>query len=166
MFSKTIIFVSVVSLRFQNCRDLHAFLGVKFSSRILLRVKELTFCNSGVIVNALVNSHVDSLAMFIQFKVLPVIGFSSNRFPSQVIMSGLKSDCRGFNPICVQLRFDNDRLFLLVLDEGGNAKEGEEKKEEKNLENCLGDESKVELHIINNVLIQTVFSLSVKGKSC
>ena len=117
-------------------------------------------------MNPLVNSHVDSLALFIQFKVLPVIGFSSNGFPSQVIMSGLKSDCRSFNPICVQLRFDNDRLFLLVLGEGGDAKEGEENKEENNLENCLRDESKVELHIINNVLIQTGFNLSFKGKSC
>ena len=104
-------------------------------------------------MNALVNSHVDSLAMFIQFKVLPVIGFASDGFPSQVIVSGLKSDCRSFNPICVQLRFDNDRLFLLVLGEGGDAKEGEKQKEENNLENCLRDESKVELHITNNARI-------------
>ena len=46
MFSKTIIFVSLVSLRSQNCRNLRAFLGVKFSSRVLLRVKELIFRNS------------------------------------------------------------------------------------------------------------------------
>ena len=46
MLSKTIIFVSLVSLRSQNCRDLRAFLGVKFSSRVLPRVKELTFRNS------------------------------------------------------------------------------------------------------------------------
>ena len=30
----------------QNCRDLRAFLGVKFSSRVFLCVKELTFRNS------------------------------------------------------------------------------------------------------------------------
>ena len=41
-----IIFVSLVSLRSQNCRNLRAFLGVKFSSRVLHRVKELTFRNS------------------------------------------------------------------------------------------------------------------------
>ena len=46
MLSKKVIFVSLVSLRSQNCRDLRDFLGVKFSSRVLLRVKELTFCNS------------------------------------------------------------------------------------------------------------------------
>ena len=46
MFSKTIIFVSLVSLRSQNCSDLRAFLGVKSSSRILFCVKELTFRNS------------------------------------------------------------------------------------------------------------------------
>ena len=31
----------------QNCRNLRAFLGVKFGSTVLLRVKELPFCNSG-----------------------------------------------------------------------------------------------------------------------
>ena len=41
-----VTFVSLVSLRSQNCRDLRAFLGVKFSSRGLLRVKQLTFRKS------------------------------------------------------------------------------------------------------------------------
>ena len=31
----------------QNCRNLRTFLRVKFGSTVLLRVKELTFCNSG-----------------------------------------------------------------------------------------------------------------------
>ena len=31
----------------QNCRNLRAFLRVKFGSTVLLRVKELPFCNSG-----------------------------------------------------------------------------------------------------------------------
>ena len=46
MFSKTIIFASLVSPRSQNCCDLRAFLGVKFSSRVLHRVKLLTSRNS------------------------------------------------------------------------------------------------------------------------
>ena len=32
---------------YQNCRDLRAFIGVKFGLKIFLRVKDLTFCNSG-----------------------------------------------------------------------------------------------------------------------
>ena len=50
MFSKSVLFVSFVRCKYQNCRDLRAFLGVKFSSRGLLRVKELTFRNSAKIM--------------------------------------------------------------------------------------------------------------------
>ena len=39
-------FVHFICLMCQNCCYLRAFLGVKFSSRILLCVKELTFRNS------------------------------------------------------------------------------------------------------------------------
>ena len=46
MFTKTILFAHFILLRCQNCRYLRASLGVKISSRILLRVKELTFRNS------------------------------------------------------------------------------------------------------------------------
>ena len=45
----------LVSLRSQNCCDLRAFLGVKFSSRVFLRVKELTFRNSACL---LLNFHI------------------------------------------------------------------------------------------------------------
>ena len=36
-----------VGLKCQKCRDLHAFLGVKSGLLILVRVKDLTFSNSG-----------------------------------------------------------------------------------------------------------------------
>ena len=38
--------VRCVQFKYLNGRDLRAFLGVKFSSRVLPRVKELTFRNS------------------------------------------------------------------------------------------------------------------------
>ena len=44
---KTILFVSFVWLKYQNGCNLRGFLGVKFCSRVLLRVRELTFRNSG-----------------------------------------------------------------------------------------------------------------------
>ena len=50
-------------LRCQNCRYSRAFLGVRFSSRILLRVKELTFRNSG---------RTPRLLVVIQFALHPV----------------------------------------------------------------------------------------------
>ena len=42
------VFFLLVFLKFkcQNCRDLRAFLRVKFGSTVLLCAKELTFCNS------------------------------------------------------------------------------------------------------------------------
>ena len=49
LFSKSILYVSFVQSKCQtqNCCDLRTFLRVKFGSTVLLRVKELTFCNSG-----------------------------------------------------------------------------------------------------------------------
>ena len=41
-----ILFVSFVQFECQNCRNLLAFLRAKFGLKILLCVKELTFCNS------------------------------------------------------------------------------------------------------------------------
>ena len=45
--SKLIFLVSFVRLKYQSCRNLRIF-AVKFGLKILLRVKELTFRNSGV----------------------------------------------------------------------------------------------------------------------
>ena len=39
-------FVNFVSFKCQNCHELLAFLGVEIGLKVLLRVKELTFCNS------------------------------------------------------------------------------------------------------------------------
>ena len=38
--------VQLVQFKCHNSRDLRTFLGVKLSLKVLLRVKELTFCNS------------------------------------------------------------------------------------------------------------------------
>ena len=41
-----------VLLKYQN---LHAFIGVKFGLKISLRVKDLTFCNSGNSLNSILH---------------------------------------------------------------------------------------------------------------
>ena len=104
-----------------------------------------------VSLNTLLNSHVDSLTMFIQVKFLPERTIFS-RFPAKVILSGLNSNCWSFNPSCLQFRFDYNCLFPLVLVEGRDAKEAQEKAEKKKLKNCLWDKVKfkVELHIVGN----------------
>ena len=46
MFSKNIHVVSFVQFKCQNSCDLRAFLWINFGLKVLLRVKDLTFCNS------------------------------------------------------------------------------------------------------------------------
>ena len=46
MFSKSLLFVSFVQFKCKNWCDLRAFPGAKFSLRVFLRVKELTYRNS------------------------------------------------------------------------------------------------------------------------
>ena len=49
LFFKIVLFVNFVPFQCQNCHELHAFLGVNIGLKVLLRVKELTFCNSGLV---------------------------------------------------------------------------------------------------------------------
>ena len=92
--------------------------------------------SKSVTLNALLNGHVDSLTVFIQVKSVPERTIF-NRFPTKAVLNGLKSNRRSFNPSCLQFRFDYNCLFPLVLVEGRDAKEAQEKAEKKKLEDCL-----------------------------
>ena len=84
--------------------------------------------------------------MIKQIKILPKLVFF-DRFPSQRVACGLEGDSRGFNPVaCLWLGLEDNDLFPLILLEGRDAKEGEEKTEKKKLKETLGEEKNVEPH--------------------
>ena len=58
--------VQLVQFKCHNSRDLRTFLGVKLSLKVLLRVKELTFCNS-VAVNVEATIEDRSLARLVKW---------------------------------------------------------------------------------------------------
>lgn len=85
--------------------------------------------------------------MIDQIKRLPKLVFF-NRFPSKRVAFGKNGDCRRHDPVVdLGLRLEDDNLLPLILVEGRDAKEGEEKTEEKKLKECLGEEEKVAPHV-------------------
>ena len=85
--------------------------------------------------------------MIDQIKRLPKQVFF-NRFPPKRVAFGKNGDCRRHDPVVdLGLRLEDDNLLPLILVEGRDAKEGEEKTEEKKLKECLGEEEKVAPHV-------------------
>ena len=72
--------VNFIPSRCLICRDLHAFLGVKFGLEDLLRVKYLTFCNSGYFSSPFPSFPGFWLILGVFFWVLSVLKTRKNTF--------------------------------------------------------------------------------------